>query len=241
MRDHICGLASLLCCFSATPDWASAADVVAPRRDPVVITPTQPPPGGAFGCGGRCAATLLIGPQLTSDMDRVFGIGENPSYVPPWRYNFGDSWFAGGALSYRVLGNAEVASIEFEAGVGQRFGSLHQTEGWVALYGRWSYFPWNSLVRTSIAISTGLNYASSATEHEIALTSGNVSSRLLHYLAPEITFAAPDVPNTELVIRLHHRSGGGKWWDDDVPVYGSWFKGNRGGTQYLTAGIRQRF
>lgn len=173
-----------------------AADLPAvPALEPIKLP-------AAFNCGGRCAAALLIGPQLATDMEKVFGL---KSFTPPWQYRFDDSVLVGGALSYRLLGNAGIASIEGEVGIGQRFGSLHQTEGWVALYARWSAFPWNAYLRTSVAISTGLNYATSATQHEIDMTPDRSSTRVLHYLSPEITFALPQTPETEYLVRLHHR------------------------------------
>jgi hypothetical protein len=191
----------------------------------------------SFHCGGKCAVALFVGPELETDMAAVFGLDP---FVPPWKYQFNNSVLLSGALSYRLLGN-DIASIEGEIGLGQRFGSLHQTEGWGALYVRWGYFPWNGIVLTSVAVSTGLNYASSSTPSEIYLTPGSRSTRLLHYLSPEITFAQPQAPNTEIVVRLHHRSGGGFYFGDNFPVYGRTFRGNAGGTQYLTFGLRQRF
>ncbi len=182
--------------------------------------------------------TLLLGLQLETHMTEVFGLDP---FKPAWKYNFGDSVLVGGALSYRMLNYQDIWSIEGEIGAGQRFGALHQTEGWVALYARWSWFPWNHVVRTSVAISTGLNYASSATDFEIFWTPGNQSPRLMHYLSPEITFALPQAPDSEFLIRLHHRSGGGYFWKDNVPVYGGIFRGAEGGAQYLAFGLRQRF
>lgn len=224
--------------------WLGAAAIPASGAD---VIPSPPPapvvaaPASVFSCAGHCAVTVLAGPQLETNMAQVYGVHPDRPYVPPWQYNFGDSWFLGGAFSYRLIGYPDVAAIEIEAGVGQRFGSYDQTEGWIALYGRWIWFPWNHIVRTTAAISTGINYASSATDNELNATPGRVSSRALHYLSPEITFARPDMPDKELVVRLHHRSGGGDFWKDDVPVYGSLFKGNAGGIQYLTVGLRQRF
>lgn len=206
------------------------------------LATNSPPPSATVAppdkleCGKKCAVALFVGPQLETDMTSVFGLDP---FVAPWKYRFNDSVFVGGAMSYLLLGD-DIASIEGELGLGQRFGALHQSEGWVALYARWRYFPWNKLVRTTVAISTGLNYASSSTPSEIALTPGGHSVRLLHYLSPEITFASPQAPDTEFLIRLHHRSGGGVY-SDDLPFYGKLFHGNRGGAQYLTFGLRQRF
>ena len=52
----------------------------------------------------------------------------------------------------------------------------------------------------------------------------------MHFFSPEVTFALPSHPGTELVFRMHHRSG----------VFGlvsdAW-----GGAQYATVGLRIRF
>lgn len=197
------------------------------------------PPPAWFDCRGKCAATLLVGPQLQTGMTEVFGVAD--PFKPVWQYDFGDSVLVAGALSYSIINYQDIWSIEGEIGVGQRLGSLHQTEGWVALYARWGWFPWNHIVRTTVAISTGLNYASSATNYEILEAAGHISPRLMHYLSPEITFALPQDVNREILIRLHHRSGGGYFYSDDFPVYGGLFRGAQGGAQYLTVGLRQRF
>lgn len=225
----------LVIAFVSTMHASWAADISeSPRLD---YRPAEVPAAIPV-CGGRCSATVLIGPELETDMWNVYGL-EGRKYVPPWQYNFGSAGLGAGALSYRFF-DSEWIAFEGEVGVGQRFGSLNQTEGWVALYGRWKWFPWNHFLTTTVAISTGLNYASSASPEEISETPGNVSTRLLHYLSPEITFALPSAPDKQLVVRLSHRSGGGAD-DKSLPVYGDLFRGNSGGTQFLLIGFRQFF
>ena len=55
-------------------------------------------------------------------------------------------------------------------------------------------------------------------------------SQLMHFFAPEITFALPSRPDVQLLLRFHHRSG----------VFGlvsdAW-----GGAQYATVGLRSLF
>jgi len=85
-------------------------------------------------------------------------------------------------------------------------------------------------VLTTFALSTGLNWASEVTDIEAERAHDGQGSQLMHYFAPELTFAAPSNPNLELVLRMHHRSG----------VFGlvsdAW-----GGAQYATVGLRVRF
>jgi hypothetical protein len=163
--------------------------------------------------------------------------GLKQGFTPPWQYRYGSSGLFGAALSRRVLTIANVIDIEPEIGLGQRFGDMHEEEGWVALYVRWTAFPWNDYVRTTVAASTGLNYASdvNAYEREAAGKDSN-GSRLLHFLSPEVTFALPSHPNFEFLVRLHHRSGG-----RDVIGPTELFHGANGGVQYLSAGLRYRY
>ena len=48
--------------------------------------------------------------------------------------------------------------------------------------------------------------------------------------------APPSWTRTDLVLRFHHRSGGGQIWGD-----GALFNGVSEGAQYLKLGIRQHF
>jgi len=117
-------------------------------------------------------------------------------------------------------------TFELEAGTGYRFSNEDTGEVWGALFARWDRFPWRDTLYTSIAASTGLNYASRVSEIEWS----EHNSRLLHYFTPEITFADPDDKSLEGVLRLHHRSG----------VYGT-FNGVRSGSNIVTLGARKRF
>jgi hypothetical protein len=80
-----------------------------------------------------------------------------------------------------------------------------------------------------VAINTGLSILSETSEFERERADGQ-SSLVLHYLAPEITFASPDNKNLELVLQLHHRSGIFGLIDDVS-----------GGSTFISTGIRMRF
>ena len=137
-----------------------------------------------------------------------------------------DTAFLGGSISKRIGQWRKGFTFELEAGAGYRFSNEDAGEFWGALFARYDRFPWNEKVYTTIAISTGLNYATRVSEIEYAENNSN----LLHYLAPEITVANPNNKNLEGVLRLHHRSG----------VYGL-FNGVRSGTNVVTLGLRKRF
>jgi hypothetical protein len=197
-----------------------------------------PPPATSPADAKKCAGTFYFGFQNNTNQAQMFGLSR---FVAPYNYQFLDSYFVGGSFSRTFAEIGPYISYELEAGAGQRFGSLHEEEVWLALYARWKYFPWNDYVRTTAAVSTGLNYASAIPQYEVHYSGNNQGERLLHYISPELTFGLPSMPDTDFVIRSHHRSGGGQYFGDNFPVYGSLFHGVKGGVQYLTFGVRQHF
>ncbi len=172
---------------------------------------------------GKWAATLFVG-QLTEN--------ELSEIIIPRGTTFTKTSFIGGALS-REIYRWHGFSVEAEAGLGYQFGGgSGQDAGhvWGALYGRYNDFPWNDYVKTSVAISVGLNYMTDETDFENAETNDGDAEKLLHYLSPEITFAMPENENQEFVLRLHHRSSA------------SGFFGCEGcGSNIIAFGFRQRF
>ena len=141
---------------------------------------------------------------------------------------YNDAYLAGAAASKR-LATWNSLSIEIEGGVAQHFGAYDATELWGAVFVRFHAFPWNDYVYTTAAASTGLSYLFNVPEIEKRKNGGR-GSHLLHYFAPEITFAHPDHKDLELVFRLHHRSG----------VAGL-FNGVRDSTNVPTVGFRFRY
>jgi len=202
-----------------------------------------------FGaCDGDCAIHVFTGRQTSVSMPRALGL-QNPitdgwgfqPIQPIWDWPWEDSGFVGIAASRRLLsvgflGLEDALQLEGEVGFGQRVGSQTEIEVWGALYARWTRFPWEKVVRTTVGISTGLNWASGISAFEVTESSNDEGSQLLHYLSPEITFALPDEPENELVIRLHHRSGGGPLFGADGIFNGTW-----AGSQFLNIGMRYRF
>lgn len=210
------------------------------------------PPAGAdtlavrwlnpFGaCSGNCAVHASVGQLIDENMTHSFGLNHDfmpdaGDFVAPWDYDYRDSYLLSATASRRVLDVGGWASAELEAGVGQRLGDMQATEFWGALYLRWQAFPWNAYVRTSLAISTGLSYATKVDEWERMRDDARRGNKLLHYLSPEITLAHPGQEHWELVLRYHHRSGGGNIFGDTAL-----FKGVTGAANHATVGIRYRF
>ena len=178
-------------------------------------------------CQGNCSAMVFGGPYVKNSMTQIF----LEDFIPPWDWKYGGGGLVGFALSRKLVSIYDTVDIEPEIGIAQRFGNQDQTEVWGAFYLRYHRFPWNDYLYTTIAVSTGLNYASGiSSEEKRRAGSGSDGSRLLHYLAPEITFALPEHPNAELVFRFHHRSG----------AYGL-ISDAEGGSHYGTVGLRLRF
>lgn len=174
-----------------------------------------------------CAVTGYVGALVQSSMTSIYVSGANLS---PSRWNYGDAGIVGASFSREVLTYGSLWALETEVGAAKRFGRLHEAEAWSALYFRWKSFPWSDRLRTSIAVSTGLNWASGVPEYELDKSRGG-RTKVLHYLSPEITFGSVDHPNFDLVFRFHHRSGG------KLAV----FEHASGGVQFGTVGLRYRW
>lgn len=120
--------------------------------------------------------------------------------------------------------------VEGEAGLSLRFGDEQLGEGWVGAFLRYDNLPWNDYVYTTFAVNTGVSYLTEASEFERSRDANLEAAKLLHFMAPEITFASPDNKNLEWLIRYHHRSG----------VFGT-FDGVVSGSTFITTGLRVRF
>ena len=99
--------------------------------------------------------------------------------------------------------------FEVEGGAGYQFAEGSENDSgqvWVGFYARYDNFPWNDVIKTTIAVNTGLNYSFKKTAFEESFSSSQGTKNLLHYLAPEVTFAVPEYDDFEAVFRLHHRS-----------------------------------
>jgi hypothetical protein len=178
------------------------------------------------------AVTFFTGKGTDTDFTTVL--------TQPWTIHFVDLAVFGTALSARLGtvneltgsepgGIGDYFSIDLEAGAAYRFGDEEMGEFWAAIFLRYDGFPWNDTIYTTIAANTGVSYITETSEFEKGRSDGQ-SSQLMHYLAPEITFADPDNKNIEWLIKYHHRSG----------VFGL-FDGATGGSTFVTTGLRVHF
>jgi hypothetical protein len=182
-------------------------------------------------CAGNCGLAVYSGPFIEDSMADV--LLNQPSLPTEWDFT-GSDMLVAAALSRHAATLFGRLDLEPEVGLARRLGRQDTNEVWAALYFRYRGFPWDGRLVTTVAVSTGLNYASriSNFEAERALRSadGGDGSRLLHFFSPEITFALPDRPDTELLFRFHHRSGAGGFVGQ-----------SGGGAHYGTVGLRWRF
>lgn len=93
---------------------------------------------------------------------------------------------------------------------------------------RWANFPWNPYLVTSFALAEGVSYVTSVPA--IEKKDNDNTKRLLNYLFIEATFAYPDHPRLQLLVRIHHRSG----------AFGLYHAGNTGSND-IGLGVRYLF
>lgn len=105
-------------------------------------------------------------------------------------------------------------------------------EGNLYMIWRWTKFPWERYLNTSLAIGDGISYASHPpfADQEINKPESNFS-RLLNYLILEITFALPSKPQLQLVARMHHR----------CTAWGTFPKKANAGSTSIGLGVRYYF
>jgi len=181
-----------------------------------------------FGpCEGDCGFAVYGGREITTPMSSVFLL-HNP--VAPWNVQTGHGGVIAAALSRSFATLFGLIDLEAEAGLDQRFGDMHATTGWLAVDFRWSRFPWNDVVTTSIAFVDGPSFASQVDTEERARSGNGHGSDFLNFASPEITFALPDHPEDELVLRYQHRSG----------IFGL-MNGVDEGSSFATIGFRRIF
>jgi hypothetical protein len=147
----------------------------------------------------------------------------------PWDTETEDIYLLTLSYNRRLATVFRHLDIEVEGGVGRRFGDNNSFEGYVALGLRWTSFPWNRHLRTTFAVyPIGPSYVADLSPSEVA--KDGRSANWLNYFALELTLAAPDLPQLEVLFRLHHRSG----------AFGA-INGSTNGADFLSVGARYRF
>ena len=176
-------------------------------------------------CNKDCLFGVYAGQLVNTGMFEIFV----SKHIMPWAWHYKDAYLVSGTFDRPVLLYGRHFEVDTEGGAGKRLGLLSEGELWGALYFRYKQFPWDNYVRTSVAVSTGLDYATDVPPFEVQRSNGR-GDRLLHYLSPEITLGLPQYPDVDFVARFHHRSGGA------LPV----FSRTGGGAQFGELGLRFR-
>ena len=121
-------------------------------------------------------------------------------------------------------------ALELDGMLGQQFGKASLQEVAVAPVLRWSGFPWNYYVQTSVrAGPLGLSYTSEVSPLERG-TEGR-GSQWLNFLMLELTLAPSRERSWEVFMRLHHRCA----LYDTINNYGA------NGEDFVALGYRRRF
>lgn len=152
-----------------------------------------------------------------------------------------DNYIVGGAYQ-RDFWRWNHMIFGFEVGVADRFGKyevcckppvksdslLHSGELWGGFVMRYEGLLLFNKIQLAGSSVVGLSAITKAIgrerERELGLD-GN--ARLLFYWGPELTLSHVDMPDVEVVVRLHHRSGAGKVLGGMDEGYNSWVGGFR--------------
>ena len=119
-------------------------------------------------------------------------------------------------------------SLEIDGTIAHQFGLATLQEIGIVPVLRWSGFPWNEILRTSVRFGTfGPSYATSISPLERG-TNGK-GSQFLNFLVWELVFSLPQPKSDEVFLRLHHRST----INDLLNNYGA------NGDDFFTLGYRQ--
>jgi hypothetical protein len=173
------GLAILVFFLSASAQAADSKDTwdVAFRKDSVMVF------GGVFSSGNMSQAAV---PFSRSENNYMVGAVLHRHIADlPWYFVFGA-----------------------EVGVAGRFGEREAVEAFTALNLRFWGLRFGNWVTIAPGLSAGFSVVSDTlgVERQREIVRGG-NATLLFYLQPEISLMFHQWPGTELVLRLHHRSG----------------------------------
>lgn len=137
-----------------------------------------------------------------------------------------DAYLAGLGVTRRLGSWREMVDFEVEGQIVRHFGDEDNWQFNAAIGPRWTAFPWNEAVPTSVAYLLGLSMASRIPAEEQILNDN--ANRLLIYFLVEVEAGLPEQPWAGF-FRIHHRSSG----------LGRVFEG--GGSNWLVLGVRRFF
>lgn len=158
------------------------------------------------------SAGLLL-PALAWCEERDWSIGvyggqyydSEPAGLTQGRANFLNQYIVALTAS-KTLWRAESwpLALEVDAMVGHQFGQATLQEFAIAPVLRWSGFPWNGVLPTSIRAGP-LGYSYTTIISPLERSASGEGSRHLNFLMLELTFSRPQAREHEVFVRLHHR------------------------------------
>lgn len=159
----------------------------------VVITITAAFIGKAMA--GEDFAVTVYGGRMTEGKSSDIVKGQS---------GFIDAYVVVGTLSWTFARYLEDAlSFELEGQVGKWWGDQDNMEFNLPLAIRWSKFPWNHYVATSVAYGLGPSYATE--EPDAKSYKGEFTDQFMAYWFTEIALGPPN-SKWAGVFRIHHRS-----------------------------------
>jgi hypothetical protein len=121
-------------------------------------------------------------------------------------------------------------SLEVDGMLGLQNGAATLGEAAVAPALRWSGFPWNGTLDTSVRVAPlGISYTTSISPLELG--ADGKGSRILNWLFLEVVLSNPSQKSTEMFMRLHHRCA----------VYDLLNNYGANGEDFFAIGFRRRF
>ena len=188
----------------------------------------------------RCllAAALALPASVVAE-ENVWSIGAyagkyydtEPAGLTQGRANFLEHYLVAVTAKKTLWRSATMPlTLELDGMLGLQNGVATLGEVAVAPALRWSGFPWNGTMHTSIsAAPLGISYTTSVSPLELG-TQGQ-GSRLLNWLFLEVALSKPGQQSTEVFVRLHHR----------CTVYDLLNNYGANGEDFAVVGFRRRF
>jgi len=119
--------------------------------------------------------------------------------------DFQSSYLAVAGLGREIYSFSEDLHLEGEVNIGQHWGQQTHSEINALFPLRWSRFPWDSVLDTSVAFGLGLSLATQAPP--IEERADLPADPFLAYMMFEFETRLPRWPQRSIYMRIHHRSG----------------------------------
>lgn len=157
------------------------------------------------------AGLLLPAQAWSAERDWSLGLyggqyyDSEPAGLTQGRANFLNQYIVALTAS-KTLWRAEAwpLALEVDAMIGHQFGPATLQEFAIAPVLRWSGFPWNGVLPTSIRAGP-LGYSYTTIISPLERSASGEGSRHLNFLMLELTFSRPQAREHEVFFRLHHR------------------------------------